>query len=313
MREIYGASGKYDKSQFFDQFVAFGERAVFSVRPAWTHRKKRMAIASFFHKASIDKGDVEMFVRQHVHALFGQIDIALTKTSSHDILPWVGYYAFDNITQLLYGHRHCSSTIEGDYPARRILVNLRKAQLWGPFKFNFPHLSAFVSMLQSVIGIHDGFMIGEHELEDWTYQRYATAAADSSHIGHSTFLGRISSIKDVDGASMRANYVAAELLDNTNAAQETVTVALTYVLYHLSRNPEWQMRLRKELLALPAQADGYPSFADVDAAPALDAFVREVYRLNPGASGRAERVVPKGGKVFAGIYLPSEVSSFLEI
>lgn len=160
-------------------------------------------------------------------------------------------------------------------------------------------------------GIHRGFLIAEHQLEAWTQQRVAAASAVAGSVNDYTLLGRMKGVNDIDGKRMSSNYIAEELLDNTNAAQETVTVALTYIVYHLGRNPKWSSKIREELLALPKLADGYSSFANMHDTPILDSFIREVYRVNPGPSGRAERIVPAGGKNCAGFYLPGGVSTFL--
>ena len=97
------------------------------------------------------------------------------------------------------------------------------------------------------------------------------------------------------------------MLDNLNAAQMTVTVTLTYVLWNLARNPQWQVRIRQEIAALPVSEDGFPSFGDINKAPILEACIKESYRLNPISSGRAERVVPVG-KEYDGVFLPKAVS-----
>lgn len=58
---------------------------------------------------------------------------------------------------------------------------------------------------------------------------------------------------------------------------------------------------------LLSKSEEFPSFASINSALILDAFIREVYRVNPGTGGRAERVVPKGGKMYNSIYIPEGV------
>lgn len=100
-------------------------------------------------------------------------------------------------------------------------------------------------------------------------------------------------------------YIAAEVLDNINAAEATVAVTATYLMWRLTEAPQWQRKIRKELALLPLQADGSVSFSDVDnRVPSLEAYLREVYRLHPASSGRAERLVPRGGHAFSGLHLP---------
>lgn len=65
--------------------------------------------------------------------------------------------------------------------------------------------------------------------------------------------------------------IAEEILDHFFAAQSVVTNALTFLLWDLACHPGWQSKVGRELQSLPAQGDGLPSFADVDAASILDA------------------------------------------
>jgi cytochrome P450 len=103
-------------------------------------------------------------------------------------------------------------------------------------------------------------------------------------------------------------YVTAEILDNINAAEATVAVTTTYLIWRLSTVPHWQHRIRKELKALPKSEDGSLSFTEIDTkAPSLDACLHEVYRLHPASSGRAERIVPKGGRTLSGVHVAEGV------
>ncbi|KAL5087892.1 hypothetical protein Trisim1_007301 [Trichoderma cf. simile WF8] len=51
-------------------------------------------------------------------------------------------------------------------------------------------------------------------------------------------------------------YVAAEILDNINAAEATVAVTATYLVWRLTEHPEWQQKIRKELNELAVQENG---------------------------------------------------------
>lgn len=122
-----------------------------------------------------------------------------------------------------------------------------------------------------------------------------------------SLLARMLDVKDKDGHPLDLTYIASELFDHLNAAQETVAVTLVYASYHLGVHHDWQTTIREELKALPVQEDGLPSHAAIEAAPLLQAFLREVHRFNSPASGRAERYVPEGGREYNGIFLPEGV------
>ena len=307
MREIYGISGKYSKSNYFDNFIAYGERAVFSVGPYHTHRHKRALISNFYQFTSLYKFGVEASMQERVHAFLNKMDHAMLSSPYLDIYPMISHYVFDNITCLLYGHRHGTSTIENDHEERQILSGLKKIQLWGPFQYTFPLIYKSASKVLSYLNIHRNSFDAKHNLNRWNYKRFMESTADFSVDKDNSLVRRLTGANDPDGNPLSQNYIAAELLDNLNAGQEITAVALVYIVYHLSRNPEWQAKLRDELRALQKQSGDHPSFASIDRAPILEACIREAYRINPGSSGRAERVVPEGGKEFGRFYLPEGV------
>ncbi|KAF8847666.1 cytochrome P450 [Acephala macrosclerotiorum] len=84
------------------------------------------------------------------------------------------------------------------------------------------------------------------------------------------------------------------------AGSEASSVALTYMLWLLIKNPEMEKRLRDELSKLPQ------SYSSVDLAklPYLDAFVRETLRIYPPAPSLMPRVVPRHGFTLEGIEYP---------
>ncbi len=61
------------------------------------------------------------------------------------------------------------------------------------------------------------------------------------------------------------------------AAHDTSTIALSMLVYHLGRNPQWQERLRAESLALGKAAIDYE---DIDKLPGLELALKETLRIN---------------------------------
>ena len=99
--------------------------------------------------------------------------------------------------------------------------------------------------------------------------------------------------------------VASEILDHLVAGHETTGISLTYLMWELSRHPELQAELRKELVTLsPTLAYPFvsmqeentlpilPSPASIEALPLLDAIVRETLRLHSPIGAPLPRVTP---------------------
>jgi len=80
------------------------------------------------------------------------------------------------------------------------------------------------------------------------------------------------------------------------------------MFWELARNPSWQDRLRKELLArLPAKDKMLPRFRELDSLPVLEAVINEALRLHPAAPASLQRETPAGGKFLDGYFIPEKV------
>ncbi|KAE8319046.1 cytochrome P450 [Aspergillus transmontanensis] len=102
--------------------------------------------------------------------------------------------------------------------------------------------------------------------------------------------------------------IACELYDQLTAGFETSAVALTYLLWELSRHPDVQEELRTELLTLEPKilyprssaSRGLPQAKAVDSLPLLEAIVTETLRLHAPIPGIQPRVTPYPSCTLAG-------------
>lgn len=95
--------------------------------------------------------------------------------------------------------------------------------------------------------------------------------------------------------------IACEMYDQLTAGHETSAVGLTYLYWELSKHPEIQNDLRKELQTLsppitspPASESELvlPSPKDIDALPLLQGIIMETLRLHAPIPGIQPRVTP---------------------
>jgi cytochrome P450 len=310
-REIYGATGRHPKSGFFDNFIEYGQRATFNSLSYEEHREKRNHSFAFFQASSIYLPHFVEPIRGRMVAFLDQIRQNTDKgtgTTTLDFFQLSNRYGFDNITRLLLGPDYCTHTIEIPGAERAMLDDLKYCEALQPLLFNIPPAYYVLKLVASKIYHNPHFLTGEHSLTEWNTKRATDVPTnvrpeDSQY----TLLGKLQGCRTKLGESLPESWINAEMLDNLNAAQMTVTVTLTYILWNLACNPQWQVRIRQEIAALPVSEDGFPSFGDINKAPILEACIKESYRLNPISSGRAERVVPVG-KEYDGVFLPKAVS-----
>lgn len=110
--------------------------------------------------------------------------------------------------------------------------------------------------------------------------------------------------------------VYTEMLDHLAAGHETSGITLTYAAYYLSKRPELQAGLRKELMGLeppilfPQEGGELPDLPNpktIDVLPLLNAILTETLRLNAAIPGSTPRMTPKGGCKLVGKDIPGGV------
>jgi hypothetical protein len=92
---------------------------------------------------------------------------------------------------------------------------------------------------------------------------------------------------------------------------DTTSTTLVYLFWELSQRPEFQDRIRAEITELDSsEPNAPPEWKTVVNLQVLDAVVKEALRLHTAAPASLWRVVPKGGRVLDGYFIPENVPPF---
>lgn len=303
-QKVYTATYGWSKSDYFDNFTGYNQRSVFATKSYVEHRKKRKLTSAFYQATTIYKlPELEQHIYGRCHAaILNQIK----NTHEADVYSLTDWYALDVITYLVFGPNHNTHCVDEPCQERIIIEKLKHLQFVSPFRVRFPRIFSRVAPVLVRLIPRLDYLRAEEDLSDWCRVRMSAALNDDQLFGSRSLLRQLSQLqKDGDGQPLNRDFIAAELLDNINAARATVAVTATYLIWLLSTHPVWQHKVQDELKAIPIHVDGSTSFADVNnKAPVLEACLREVYRLYPASSGRSERVVPEGGCNLSGVHLP---------
>lgn len=106
--------------------------------------------------------------------------------------------------------------------------------------------------------------------------------------------------------------IVEEVTNLLFAGTDTTGNTLTYLFWELARHPEWQKRLREEFKQACGDTSS-PDYAIVSELTILDAVVNELLRLWPAAPAALPRVVPEGGLIIDGVFVPENVSLTLDL
>ena len=131
-----------------------------------------------------------------------------------------------------------------------------------------------------------------------SYRRHPTKSASTASL-YDHFYDSFKAANPDMPLNEAASHIAVECDDHLSASHTSVGTVLSYTMYELSRDPDWQRALRKELLTLAEPSD--QSLAHrVATLPVLDAVVTETLRTRAPSPGPFPRVVPDSGCRLAG-------------
>jgi cytochrome P450 len=120
--------------------------------------------------------------------------------------------------------------------------------------------------------------------------------------------GRRNLLTKLLAADLPDPEIEVEIFGMTFAAVDTTATVMTYIMYELSCHPEWQDKLRSELLAAKLDDKGY-EVSELYKLPILNAVIDETLRLHPPAIAGMPRITPPEGATIDGLSLPGNVSS----
>jgi cytochrome P450 len=124
------------------------------------------------------------------------------------------------------------------------------------------------------------------------------------------FLCKFLTAHDRDPSSFTSTHLLFGCVQNIFAGSDTTAIALSSIIFHLTRNPACLAKLRGEIHA--AATEGTISepitFAQSQSLPYLQAVIKEALRINPAVGLPLVRVVPAGGAVLCGEIFPEGVS-----
>lgn len=307
-KEIYSVSAKYPKSSYFDNLAMYGYRSVFMARDARHHQKLRKRTFRCYQASTIHKPATLEYVRTRARNASRELGKTTDASggSVNVFLP-CNTYSFDNVTRFALGPDLCTNAISNTPESQKMVKGWEECEVWAPMNFNLPKIIATVKFIVKIVTGNKSFLEGDNTLQKWTTSQLTTAMRRPLEEDRDSLVQQLLRVKGDDDAALSRDEIAEELLDNFFAAQSVVTNALVFLLWDFARFPEWQDKVRRELMSLPRQADGLPSYADIEALPILDACLQESSRVHPLASGRAERVMPVA-KAYDEIMIPSGVS-----
>ncbi|KAH8672692.1 cytochrome P450 [Tricladium varicosporioides] len=332
IKTIYG--GGFEKTDFYARIFHNydGTTNMLSMVDSQLHAKRKRMLSNVYSKSYVLSSPTIQFTTKSI--MFGRL-LPLFQGSSEtktpiEVLSLNYAYSMDAFMVYQFGLDLGSNFIENT-PQREWY--LRNFFIRRPYMFWTTEVPTFNSMVKKI-----GFRLvpkwcdkSTTELEDWNLDicdkaesiLSEQAVPDSTNVP--VIYSQVRQGMRKQGQDLESTYnpnflqakqkyphrleIASEMFDHNAAALETSGITLTYVYYELSRRPELQACLRKELLTLSppilfpilkGQEPLLPDSKAVDALPLLDAILQETLRLWAAVPGGQPRKTPSPSCTLAG-------------
>ncbi|KAH8805083.1 cytochrome P450 [Xylogone sp. PMI_703] len=306
--EIYGHGANMMKEAWYDAGAGV-HRNLPDSRDKKQHQAKRKMLAHAFAQKTIV--DLEPLLVQTISTFMDTIDTFIVSGKEMNIRLYLNYFTIDLFGRILYS-KHIGCLTRGD--------DLVDAETKDGVIYKTPFIQSLldVTVLNTVLAM-------EPWLLPWTKplfrnHRYKKAGNNFENIiyhntkerllkgtgQHDLFTRLLQDSKGND-SNLLPGEIMAECNSMMNAGTETTTAALTNTVYLLYTHPKVLFRLRRELDAV-WPAEGIAKYDVISNIPYLRACIEESLRMRPASSMGLPRIVPEGGRVIAGKFVPEGVT-----
>ncbi|KZT23520.1 cytochrome P450 [Neolentinus lepideus HHB14362 ss-1] len=290
VKQIYSVGGSgYEKTKFYDLFMNFGARNMFSTLTKGEHSERKRRIADRYAKTYVMQPNIFSGIEERARTLVAKVSQDCAAHGSANVYVPLHCYALDCITHHLF-HPLGTHSIE-DTEDLKMMRELSyhdslKARY---FQYYNPRLYKLVKKLANPFA-------SAKKLDQASSYVLENCNNKSALAEEHTVVGKLRTRKD----SVPALEAASECLDHLIAGIDTTGDGLCFLMWQLSR-PESvniQDKLREEIRDNPG--------APIDDLPYMEAVVKEGLRRYSPIPMSLPRCVPDEGRVLEGYFLPGK-------
>lgn len=262
------------------------------------HSRIRRLLANAFSKKALH--EQKPLLQKYVDLLIASVRVRARAEESIDISDWLNFTTFDIIGDLSYGESFNCLQSAAYHP-------------WVAVLFDFFKSSALI--ISTVL-----FLPGMTPILRWTIPKKSIQGA----IDHFNFtkakvhrrleLGQNRPdfmtwvLRNIGGTSMSVGEIEATFAVLAVAGAETTATALTGIFFHLAKNRDVLERVIKEVRSRFDSEDDMTAENLATKMPYLSAVIEEGLRFCPPVPTGSPRIVPRGGAMVCGKWIPEGVS-----
>ncbi|KAM7183701.1 Cytochrome P450 [Rhypophila sp. PSN 637] len=287
IKTIYGAGSSCVKSPAYDNF---GKRGMFQMTDPEEHRRRQKRVTHVF--APVVLNQMEPLI-QNLRKRAG---------TEVDMLHWARMTVLDVGGELMFGKSF--GALDGDGNAPSYVRHLHNAfAAWAlydlnPFAFRLLEYLPIQSLRNFLAAGEYVYKYGEDAMKDYI-QRHVQQSNQKS------FLTKMLAGDPSMGVEPLPDpEISIEVSNLLFAATDTTGNTITYALYELACNPNWQSRLRQEIVGRSHGNSTDFSYQSLRSLPVLHGVFAETLRLHPAAPSALPRLTTGSGCQIGDLHVP---------
>ncbi|KAH6959580.1 cytochrome P450 [Ilyonectria sp. MPI-CAGE-AT-0026] len=296
VKELYGQQTTFRKAPIYDH-LSVKPLGIFSMRDRNEHSQRRRLLSHAFSQSNLF--ETEPLIKQIVQKLISHVEDGLGKPLN--MLLLFRLTAFDIVGELFLGQSFGGLD---SISCPQFLKDMDYHFLLSGVESSFPWLNELLLFLPLPAVKH--FLAARDRIIKYgqtSYEKYISQYGRDS--GRKDLLTKILSEKTERTTPLTDRETYTEIANLVFAGTDTTSTTLTYLFWELSKNRDWQRRLREELSAVTYNGK-VPAYKDIVDLPILDAVITETLRLHPAAPASLQRETPAGGRTLNGVFIPEK-------
>ncbi|KAF2703801.1 putative cytochrome P450 [Pleomassaria siparia CBS 279.74] len=305
IEQIYGANAGMPKSKWYMAFEAHGKGEhkanIFSTRDIHWHARYRELVQYGFHIDHFGKkeGEIDDLIKRLLQIMDEKVGkpLDLPLTLQYFTFDAGGVFAFSRT----YGFLREKLDIDG------IIASVRSGSMHLNRLAQAPIFQMFMD--QNPLAKYFGFVAPPMEFakkylpNDRIDKQLSQPPAKPQHYD---ILDAYISANQTNPGIVSRNEVVDLGLMVVVPASEAVRTAISVLVWQMLQNPAALVKLQTEIDATFKDRNAIPSWKVCSTQmPYLDACVKETFRIHSSTGFMLERVVPSGGAVICGEYVPA--------
>ncbi|KAK4215462.1 cytochrome P450 [Rhypophila decipiens] len=295
IKTIYGAGSSCVKSPAYENF---GKNGMFQTIDPEEHRRRQKRVAHVF--APVVLNQMEPLIQNCVDNLMRELK--KRAGTEVDMLHWARMTVLDVGGELMLGKSF--GALDGGGNAPSYVHHLDNAfaafALYGlsPFAFRLLEYLPVQSLQDFLAAGEYVYRYGEDAMKDYL-QRHGRQSDQKSLLTK-----MLAGDPSAGVEPLTDPQISIEVSNLIFAATDTTGNTITYALYQLACNPDWQDRLRQEIVGRSHGNSTDFSYQSLKDLPVLHGVFTETLRLHPAAPSALPRVTTGGGCQIGDLHVP---------